>query len=149
MCIGDLSFFYDMNALWNRYCLANTRIMLCNNSGGALFHSSFYKSVQDFPNIDCHVAAEHETSAEGWAKSRGFKYLNAHNQQEFDKAIEEFMDCRNSKPVLFEVFTNKDVDISQIVLQANSSKSEKQKFLHDIKDCIPTPLKDMISKLRK
>jgi 2-succinyl-5-enolpyruvyl-6-hydroxy-3-cyclohexene-1-carboxylate synthase len=149
MCIGDLSFFYDMNALWNRYCQANTRIMLCNNSGGALFHSSFYKSVQEFPNIDCHVAAEHKTSAEGWAKSRGFKYLNAHNQQEFDKAIEEFMDCKNTEPVLFEVFTNKDVDASQVVMQANASKSKKQRLLHDIKDSIPTPLKDMISKLWK
>ena len=146
MCIGDLSFFYDMNALWNRYCCSNTRIMLCNNCGGAIFHSSFYKSVQVFPNIDRHIAAEHQTSAEGWAKSRGFRYLYAHNQQEFDETIEEFMDCKNTEPVLFEIFTDKEVDISQMASQAISSRSSKRKILHDIKNALSSPLKNIISK---
>ena len=91
LMIGDLSFFYDMNAVWNRYCTPNMRIMLCNNSGGALFHSPFYKRVQDFKTIDLHIAASHDTSAEGWMKSRGFRYLAAHNQNEFDQAIKEFI----------------------------------------------------------
>ena len=147
MCIGDLSFFYDMNALWNRYCCANTRIMLCNNSGGALFHSGFYKSVQVFPSIDRHIAAEHQTHAEGWAKSRGFMYLCAHNQQEYDQAIETFMYCGNTEPVLFEVFTDKEVDISQMALQTIASGSRTRKMLHDVKEAMPTPLKSMISKL--
>ena len=146
MCVGDLSFFYDMNALWNRYCCPNTRIMLCNNSGGALFHSGFYKSVQVFPNIDRHIAAEHQTSAEGWAKSRGFKYFSAHNKQEFDEAIEVFVDCKNSEPILFEVFTDKEVDISQMASQAIASRSSTRKMLHDIKNILPAPLKSMISK---
>ena len=149
MCIGDLSFFYDMNALWNRYCCPNTRIMLCNNSGGALFHSTFYKRVQAFPNIDRFIAAEHETSAEGWAISRGFRYISAHNQQEYDEAIETFMDQENTEPVLFEVFTNKDEDINQMISLANASKNREQKILHDIKKSIPAPVKSVISKLLK
>ena len=43
LIIGDLSFFYDMNALWNQYVGNNIRILVCNNSGGAIFHS--------YPNI--------------------------------------------------------------------------------------------------
>jgi 2-succinyl-5-enolpyruvyl-6-hydroxy-3-cyclohexene-1-carboxylate synthase len=32
--LGDLSFFYDMNALWNRYIKNTMRILLLNNGGG-------------------------------------------------------------------------------------------------------------------
>jgi len=149
MCIGDLSFFYDMNALWNRYCTNNTRIMLCNNSGGALFHGGYYKSVQEFANIDRYIAAEHETSAEGWAKSRGFKYLCAHTKDEYEKSIEVFMDCQNIEPLLFEVFTDKDTDIQQMGLLYSSSMDKKQKLLHDIKESMPAPIKNCISKIRK
>jgi len=34
---GDLAFFYDRNAFWNRYQLANLRIILLNNHGGGIF----------------------------------------------------------------------------------------------------------------
>src|SRR3712207_3297645 len=37
--IGDLSFFYDMNALWNGHIGANLRILLLNNGGGGIFHT--------------------------------------------------------------------------------------------------------------
>ena len=35
--IGDLSFFYDQNALWNTNLRQNLRILLLNNSGGEIF----------------------------------------------------------------------------------------------------------------
>ena len=34
---GDLSFFYDSNALWNNYIPKNFKIILINNSGGGIF----------------------------------------------------------------------------------------------------------------
>ncbi|MFN2262537.1 MAG: thiamine pyrophosphate-dependent enzyme, partial [Psychroflexus sp.] len=34
---GDLSFFYDSNALWNNYIPKNFKIILLNNSGGGIF----------------------------------------------------------------------------------------------------------------
>lgn len=34
IAIGDLSFFYDMNALWNINVRPNLRILLLNNGGG-------------------------------------------------------------------------------------------------------------------
>ena len=37
--IGDLNFFYDMNALWNDYVGNNVRIVLLNNGGGEIFHA--------------------------------------------------------------------------------------------------------------
>ncbi len=34
---GDVSFFYDSNALWNQYIPSNFRIILINNDGGGIF----------------------------------------------------------------------------------------------------------------
>ena len=34
---GDLSFFYDANALWNAYLKPSTRIIVINNHGGGIF----------------------------------------------------------------------------------------------------------------
>ena len=39
VAIGDLSFFYDMNALWNANIGPNLRILLLNNGGGEIFHT--------------------------------------------------------------------------------------------------------------
>ena len=35
--IGDLSFFYDQNALWNQHLTGNLRILLLNNGKGGIF----------------------------------------------------------------------------------------------------------------
>lgn len=149
LMIGDLSFFYDMNAVWNRYCTSNMRIMLCNNSGGALFHSSFYKKVQDFKTIDVHIAAAHNTSAEGWIKSRGFQYIAAHSKEDFDKALEVFVEQKAEFPILFEVFTDKDIDIQQMGVATNSVKSESSAQLHNIAANLPDPLKRRVKSILK
>ncbi|MBR1686959.1 MAG: 2-succinyl-5-enolpyruvyl-6-hydroxy-3-cyclohexene-1-carboxylic-acid synthase [Prevotella sp.] len=36
--IGDLSFFYDQNALWNQHLRGNLRILLLNNGRGGIFN---------------------------------------------------------------------------------------------------------------
>ena len=38
--LGDLSFFYDSNALWNKYIGANLRIIVIHNGGGNIFGTS-------------------------------------------------------------------------------------------------------------
>lgn len=149
MCIGDLSFFYDMNALWNHYSSKNTRIMLCNNSGGALFHSGFYKTVQVFPNIDRHIAAEHKTSAEGWAKSRGFLYLCSHNKEEYEINVEKFMNLSNSTPVLFEVFTDKDTDIKEMQALTIAARPDQNILIQGVKNIVPNSIKSALKSIRR
>lgn len=112
LLIGDLSFFYDMNALWNQYITKNIRIMVCNNFGGAIFH--IYPGLTNIPTIDKYIAAEHDASVEKWAVSRGFYYLSASTKEEYDVNIIEFMNSYSDKPVLFEVFTDKEQDQREI-----------------------------------
>lgn len=111
--IGDLSFFYDMNALWNANYGSNIRILLLNNSGGEIFHA--------LPGLELHenarrfVTATHQTSAKAWAEDRGFEYLSAHNEGELDTAVAHFVQPSiTNRPMLFEVFTDKAQDVEKL-----------------------------------
>lgn len=111
--IGDLSFFYDMNALWNTNYGSNIRILLLNNEGGEIFHALPGLEMQD--NSRRFITATHRTSAKAWAEDRGFQYLSAHNDEELDQAVETFTQPSiTSQPMLLEVFTEKDKDIEHL-----------------------------------
>jgi 2-succinyl-5-enolpyruvyl-6-hydroxy-3-cyclohexene-1-carboxylate synthase len=110
--VGDLSFFYDMNGIWNRYVKNNVRILIYNNEGGETFHWNAAKDIDTLPQ---HISAEHFASAKGWVESRGFKYLSSHNQEEFDDELPEFMVSESNQPIVFEVFTKKDTDAKMLM----------------------------------
>ena len=109
IAIGDLSFFYDMNALWNVNVRPNLRILLLNNGGGEIFHT--------LPGLDMSgtshkfIAAVHKTSAKGWAEERGFLYMKVEDGDELTEAMKTFTQPEEmEQPVLLEVFTNKNKD---------------------------------------
>lgn len=126
--IGDLSFFYDMNALQIKHLGKNVRIFLINNSGAAEFH--YFMGQKLIPTINWHIAAEHGTTAEGWVKSRGLNYFCAHNQEEFDANLDAFINPDADAPQVFEVFTKKDEDadiLKNYYKTYKTSKIEKVK----------------------
>ena len=145
LVIGDLSFFYDMNALWNQYVGNNIRILVCNNSGGAIFHS--YPNTKNVPTLDEHIAAAHKTSVRAWVLSRGFEYLAAKNKKEFDEALPRLMSSSSDRPILMEVFTNKDVDANCIDTILNPYKVEEISLKHQIGKIVPTGMKETIKKI--
>ena len=111
--IGDLSFFYDMNALWNANYGSNVRILLLNNEGGEIFHALPGLEMADSSRR--FITATHRTSAKAWAEDRGFQYLPVHNEEELDQAVEVFTQPSiTSQPMLMEVFTEKDKDIEHL-----------------------------------
>ncbi|MGM9693581.1 MAG: 2-succinyl-5-enolpyruvyl-6-hydroxy-3-cyclohexene-1-carboxylic-acid synthase [Alloprevotella sp.] len=71
--IGDLSFFYDANALWNTRLPSNLRILLYNDAGGGIFNS--LPGLKDSPARNTFVAARSDGfSAEGIAQSFGVEH---------------------------------------------------------------------------
>lgn len=108
--IGDLSFFYDMNALWSVEGNPRIRILLLNNAGGEIFHGLPGMQVGDGPGR--FITADHDASAAAWAKSRGFTYLAAKNENETQAALRALTDPDASRPMLLEVFTDKTQDIA-------------------------------------
>ena len=110
VAIGDLSFFYDMNALWNGHIGNNLRILLLNNGGGEIFQSLRGLDTMEQPRW--FIAGTHTTSAKGWAVERGFHYTAAHNNEELTDALAVFTQPTSTAyPLLLEVFTDPAEDI--------------------------------------
>ena len=106
--IGDLSFFYDQNALWNTNIRGNLRILLLNNSGGEIF-AKFDGLRQS--NARGIVMGSHNTSAEGICIENNITYLKAHNTEELCRNIKLLTTVRAERPILLEVFTDTDEDM--------------------------------------
>lgn len=148
MVIGDLSFFYDMNSLWNRY-IGKARIMLINNSCGALFHSGFYEPFKGVKDVDETIAAGHHATAQGWAESQGFQYLLVKSQKDLDKAIVTFTDSNITQPVFMEVFTDAETDISQLAMLQKCCKKGVAQAKDKIKEMLPGSVVNILKKIKK
>lgn len=107
LVIGDLAFFYDMNAMRLRHIKNNVHILLINNEGGSEF---YFNHMWKDEASDLHTTARHHTKAEGWVKSNNFIYLSAHDKESMQEALKEFMRCDLEKPVFLEVFTEMKTD---------------------------------------
>lgn len=112
LLIGDLSFFYDINGLWNKYKGSNLHILLNNNSGGEIFYT--LPGLNKSEVLEEYIAAAHQTEAKAWAEQQGFTYLSAHNAEELELRMPDFISTTNNKPVLLEVFTSMEQNAEQI-----------------------------------
>lgn len=106
--IGDLSFFYDQNALWNNCVGGNLRILLLNNSCGGIFKQ--LPNLHRSPVADTFVGASHTTTAQCICAQNNVEYIAAHNQEEMQHGISELLTRRGNSPVLLEVFTDAAID---------------------------------------
>lgn len=127
--IGDLSFFYDMNALWNGHVSPKVRILVLNNSGGEIFHAL---PGLELSNKEQHyVTAQHLTRAEGWAKNQGFTYLSACTEAQLKEHMSAFVKEESSvRPMLLEVFTDATTDakaLKRALAQCKQTLNENQK----------------------
>jgi 2-succinyl-5-enolpyruvyl-6-hydroxy-3-cyclohexene-1-carboxylate synthase len=99
---GDLSFFYDSNALWNNYIPINFRIIVVNNEGGGIFR--ILPGHKNTDNFDTYFETKHHLTAKHLCEMYGFEYHNASDENSLEKELESFYDI-SKKPKLLEVFT--------------------------------------------
>ncbi|MEE3485009.1 MAG: 2-succinyl-5-enolpyruvyl-6-hydroxy-3-cyclohexene-1-carboxylic-acid synthase [Bacteroidales bacterium] len=89
LIIGDLSFFYDMNGLWNNALPQNLKIILLNNGGGEIFKT--LPGLAETTGTEQFVRACHHTSAEGWAKSMNLNYIGNHEEASVLTNLQQMM----------------------------------------------------------
>ncbi len=106
--LGDLSFFYDSNALWNNYIGQNLRIIVIHNGGGNIF--SLIKGPGESPAFKEHFFTENKFKAEGIAKTFGLDYFKAENEEELAEALAAFYSPEQQSPALLEIFTDAEVN---------------------------------------
>ena len=102
--IGDLSFFYDQNALWNQNLRPNLRVLLLNNGRGAIFN--LLPGLEKSPARDRLVAAAHETTAEGICRQNNVSYRQATTEDEMQQGIAWLQTENPERPMVLEVMTD-------------------------------------------
>ena len=110
--IGDLSFFYDQNALWNSNLRGNLRIILLNNRGGGIFRQ--LPGLNDSPAADDLVMASHENTAQGICTQNDIGYMSAKNMDEMQIGIVTLLTRESERPILLEVFTDSNDDVKAL-----------------------------------
>jgi len=106
--IGDLSFFYDSNALWNNYLGKNLRIIVINNGGGNIF--GLIKGPGESPAFQQHFFAENKFKAQGISQTFGLDYLSAENESELKDSLADLYSPTRKKTAILEVFTDAEVN---------------------------------------
>lgn len=107
--LGDLTFFYDSNALWNNYVGKNLRIVVIHNGGGNIF--GMIKGPSDSPAYNEHFFAQNIHQAEGLARAFGLEYFKAEDEASLEQALKEFYAPELDKASLLEVFTEAEVNV--------------------------------------
>lgn len=99
---GDLSFFYDSNALWNNYIPNNFRIIVVNNNGGGIFR--ILPGHKNTENFDTYFETQHNLTAKQMCEMYHFDYQTATNEKELEEQLPNFYSDSN-QPKLLEIFT--------------------------------------------
>ncbi|PCI08930.1 MAG: 2-succinyl-5-enolpyruvyl-6-hydroxy-3-cyclohexene-1-carboxylic-acid synthase [Flavobacteriaceae bacterium] len=98
---GDISFFYDSNALWNSNIKNDFRIILINNNGGGIF--KFIPGPQKTNALD-YFETPHNLTAKHLCKMFGFEYQQVSDLESVHKSLEDFY-SESKQPILLEICT--------------------------------------------
>jgi 2-succinyl-5-enolpyruvyl-6-hydroxy-3-cyclohexene-1-carboxylate synthase len=107
--VGDLSFFYDQNALWNVNLRGNLRVLLLNNGGGGIFGK--FEGLQRSAARNRLVMAQHAACAQGICQQNAIVYLSARTREELAHGLRVLTGKDSDAPILLEVFTDSETDV--------------------------------------
>ncbi len=115
---GDLSFFYDSNALWIKPFPQNLKIILINNKGGSIFR--IIDGPSSIDELEHFLEAKHDLNAENIAKTFGIDYVFCDNEIDLEINLKFFFSENIKKPSLLEVATNNELnpDILKMYFQS-------------------------------
>lgn len=100
---GDVSFFYDSNALWNSYLPSNFRMILINNNGGGIFNIIDGPKQSEQNKL---FVAPHQAKAEQICEAHQVNYLSANSMNDLESRMATFYsEPDNKRPILLEINT--------------------------------------------
>jgi 2-succinyl-5-enolpyruvyl-6-hydroxy-3-cyclohexene-1-carboxylate synthase len=139
--IGDLAFFYDLNALGNRHLQKNLRILLVNNGKGTEFQtykhhtSHFGKQADEFISAAGHFGQQSPTLVMNFAKDLGFDYLSSSCKEGFKEIFSLFTSpSLSEKPILLELFIKSEDESKALELILNIEQDFKSLTSNKLKN---------------
>ena len=143
--LGDLAFFYDMNALGNRHVPSNIRILVVNNGLGfeMKFPTSWGCSIANSIGVsedDYVCAAGHYSQPDllmMYAKGLNFTYMRVCTKAEYLNALDQFLSTKYADhPMIIEMIVKpEDEDValgligSIVVDESNAAKATIKKMI--------------------
>jgi 2-succinyl-5-enolpyruvyl-6-hydroxy-3-cyclohexene-1-carboxylate synthase len=102
---GDISFFYDSNAFWNRELKGNLKVIVINNGGGGIFQIiPGPKSTQQEKTFFAPTNA----SIKGVCDTYDLNFFTVSSLDELNASFEKFYAIEeNDRPSVLEIVTNK------------------------------------------
>ncbi len=129
--IGDLAFFYDLNALGNRHVPGNLRILLINNGRGTEFSNYSHPGYEFGEKAEPYIAAARHFGNQSpllirhYAEDLGFTYLTASDKESFEEACKHFLHpADEGTSIVFEVFTDSHAESEAVRLVLNCLNNE-------------------------
>lgn len=140
LVIGDLSFLYDLNSLYNENAFSRVRIMLINNGGGGEFHIGYHDLKNS--NIENYISAGHTQTFRKIIESLSIKYYISENIEDYNKVLPKFF-SKGEESIIWEIITDKNEDarVLREYLSLNSSFSTKSKIKKKINGLIKKVVK--------
>ncbi len=109
---GDLSFFYDSNALWNQYIPKDFKIIVVNNGGGGIFR--ILPGAKDAENFGTFFETKHTLTAKPLCELFGFEYTAVKDPADLEGTMGSFFKA-SERPGLLEIFTPSEVNDSVLL----------------------------------
>lgn len=120
MITGDLSFFYDSNALWNDHIPSNFRIIVLNNNGGGIFR--ILPGNKNSENFEKFFETTHNMKAKPICDLYNFEYFQAGSEETVQSSLEGFFN-KSDRPKLLEIFTPRKLNDEVLLEYFNFMKS--------------------------
>ena len=119
--LGDLSFQYDKNALWNSYLPDNLKIIILNNAGGIIFNMIDGPSKQD--SFQKFFRTNQPHSAKWIAKEFGLAYYEITSSDEAGKKLSDFL--KEPKCAILEFFSDYEENTATFKEYLNCYKPDR------------------------
>ena len=85
LVLGDLSFVYDSNAMWNRSFPENLKIVVLNDNGGGIFR--LLKGPSEMAFFEAYSVSHHPVSPKKLARAFGRTARLVENEKELEEAL--------------------------------------------------------------
>jgi 2-succinyl-5-enolpyruvyl-6-hydroxy-3-cyclohexene-1-carboxylate synthase len=122
LIVGDISFFYDSNALWNKFLTTNLRIIVVHNGGGGIF--KIIPGPDSSAHLNDYFVTEHNYSAQYICKAFDINYLSANTTDELEQALNQlYRPTNNNRPALLEVFTPSEINDKELKRYFNAIRT--------------------------
>ena len=154
--LGDLSFFYDMNALASGLPGKNIRLLVINNGIGAEFRlythpaNSFGDAANSYMAAAGHNGNKSRVLIKDYVENLGYEYIKASTKEEYLKHLNYFCKAEiTNKPIVFEVFTNHTDESDALRIITNIAINPKLFAINKIRKIVKSILGERVLNIIK